>query len=93
MQARGYDISISYRGSSKNGNWRYSFTGNFSDAKSTILEVADIADTNDITALRPGELRNAIRGWKTDGFYRDQADIDASPAFNNDKSRTSNPVT
>lgn len=85
MQARGYDISISYRGSSKNGNWRYSFTGNFSDAKSTILEVADIADTNDITALRPGELRNAIRGWKTDGFYRDQADIDASPAFNNDK--------
>lgn len=85
MRARGYDISLTYRNSSKNGNWRYSFTANFSDAKSTILEVADIASSNDLSALRPGELRNAIRGWKTDGFYRDQADIDASPAFNDDK--------
>lgn len=85
MRARGYDISLTYRNSSKNGNWRYSFTANFSDAKSTILEVADIASSEDLSALRPGELRNAIRGWKTDGFYRDQADIDASPAFNNDK--------
>ena len=85
LQVRGYDISISYKGSSQNGNWRYSFTGNFSDAKSTTRRVADIAVNEDLSALRPGELRNAIRGWKTDGFYRDQADIDASPAFNGDK--------
>ncbi len=79
MKNQGVDFQVVWR--DKVGGLKYNVTGTFSDAKSTIEELSTLTESGGLNAMKVGSLLSAVRGWETEGFYKNQADIDISPSM------------
>ncbi len=76
VQNVGWDFEVSYQGSS--GNFTYGFAPNFSTVNTEVLSLARVE--RDIGQnLFVGEPLNAIYGYKDDGLFVDEQDIESYP--------------
>jgi len=77
MQNRGWELSATYR--VKSGDFNHSVSLNIADSKNKVLEYGDEKiTTNDAVAflIREGEALGSYYGYKTDGFFQNQEEID-----------------
>ena len=79
----GFELSLNYHG--RIGKVNYQVGGNFAYNKNTILKMSDggdqyVSDSNGAVyaIMREGEPMNSFFGYKTDGFFQSQAEIDAA---------------
>ncbi|MDR1098786.1 MAG: TonB-dependent receptor [Tannerella sp.] len=76
VKNRGVDAMLTFN--HKTGQVRYSLGGNFTYAKNEILEMAEAAGTSEYMK-RTGRPIHSYYGYKTDGIFQRQAEIDAYP--------------
>ena len=81
MSTRGWDLDLGW--SDRKGDFTYSISANLSDFLSVMdyLNDADIIGSS--TIQRAGEYYNAYYGYKSDGLFLTQEDVDNSAKLNN----------
>lgn len=81
MSTRGWDLDLGW--SDRKGDFTYSINANLSDFLSVMdyLNDADIIGSS--TIQRAGEYYNAYYGYKSDGLFLTQEDVDNSAKLNN----------
>jgi hypothetical protein len=80
---KGWEVAINYHGSARsNQEFQYSVGINFSDVVNKIedLKGAGPFFPDKFTVWTEGESINSLRGLKSPGLYRSQADLDNYPA-------------
>ncbi len=74
MRSEGWEFNISH--SNTVGDIGYSVGVNYSNANNEVLQLGESGPRIGGTVIDVGQPFNAIRGFRTDGFFRDQFDID-----------------
>lgn len=83
VENKGWEFELSYK--DRIGNFSYNISPNFSIVQTKILElpnakkIVDIVASNYWTIKTEGQPMSAFYGFKTDGLFVDQSDIDAYP--------------
>lgn len=72
----GWELSLDYN--KVMGDWQFNIGGNFDYMRNKIVEQDEKTRAWDNLRTTGGRL-NQLRGYKAIGFFKDQADIDASP--------------
>lgn len=81
IQNEGWEVSLTHR-KTVNNDFSYSFTFNISDNKSKVTDLVGTGPyVSGWTIAKVGLPLDALWGHATDGFYRDQADVDSSPLY------------
>lgn len=76
MENRGWELGLGYNNSI--GKFRYSFNGILSDVKNKVLDLRGQQYIGS-TVIKEGYAINSYYGYRTNGYFQDQADIDKSP--------------
>lgn len=77
----GYEINVAYR--EQEGDFHYKVGANFGHVKNEVLEFGDPMQSAEFRATNPLSLTDvgqpiaSFYGFKTDGYYQNQAEIDA----------------
>lgn len=74
MRSEGWEFNISH--SNTVGDIRYTVGVNYSNANNEVLQLGESGPRVGGNVIDVGQPFNAIRGFRTDGFFRDQFDID-----------------
>ncbi len=80
----GWEFMLTYRDNI--GKLSYSFSPNFSSVRTEVLDLAGVnriitlVASDYYTIMTPGQPMEAFYGYRTDGLFVDQNDIDNSPA-------------
>lgn len=74
MRSKGWEFNLSH--SNTVGDISYSVGVNYSNADNEVLRLGESGPRIGGTVIDVGQPFNAIRGFRTDGFFRDQFDID-----------------
>lgn len=94
LQNKGLEIELSYRKTV--GDFTYTIGGNASFIKNKVVSLYDgnFLSTSaygrtgqEITRTYQGDPLQTFYGWKTDGLYQTQSQIEADPALANDERR------
>ncbi|HRO44301.1 TonB-dependent receptor [Agriterribacter sp.] len=95
LRNQGLEIDLTYRNSA--GNFNYSFSGNASFIKNKVVKLYDGNYIGSVLYGRPleeisrtyeGSPIAVFYGWKTDGLYQTQDDIDKDANITNDSRKT-----
>jgi TonB-linked SusC/RagA family outer membrane protein len=78
MRNNGWDLSLTWR--DKIGDVSYRITGNISDVKNTVTNLYGKQYIG-TQITREGDPLGSWYGFLSDGYFQDQADIDASPVY------------
>lgn len=78
MRNNGWDLSLTWR--DKIGDVSYRVTGNISDVKNTVTNLYG-KEYIGTQITREGDPLGSWYGFLSDGYFQDQADIDASPVY------------
>lgn len=78
MRNNGWDLSLTWR--DKIGDVSYRITGNISDVKNTVTNLYG-KEYIGTQITREGDPLGSWYGFLSDGYFQDQADIDASPVY------------
>lgn len=76
MHTRGWDLTVGWR--DVIGDWNYGVSVNLSDYRSRMGKMAGTVFDSGGTITTEGQYYNAWYGYKTDGLYQTQEDIDSS---------------
>ncbi len=78
----GYEISVNYYSPQRNGGFEYSVGLNFSDVRNKIEDLAGTGPyfPDKFTVWEEGYSMTSLRGLKSPGLYKSQADFDKYPA-------------
>lgn len=80
METKGWELSLQYNSPLNRSDWSYSIGGNFAHYESVITDLPP-----DLLASYPGNAEqdiigkapNALFGYRTDGIFQNQAEVDA----------------
>ncbi len=82
---KGWEVSVDYNGNSSNLSYQFGF--NLSNNKNEVLDLKGTgpyisgSDNDALNIIEVGLPINSLWGFKTDGFYKDQKDVDTSAAY------------
>jgi TonB-linked SusC/RagA family outer membrane protein len=84
VENKGWELSLNYKGNSRNKEFNYQIGFNISDV---INKITDLKGTgpyynNNFNLWQEGYSINTLYGYKTLGLYRSQADLDKYPKIN-----------
>ena len=77
IENRGFEFALTYR--DRIGNWDYSVSGNLATVKNKVLDLGSnnaIFAANSVTKTAVGKSIGQFWGYKTDGLYKTQAQLD-----------------
>lgn len=81
IENRGWELSLTHR-NKINDDLSYSVVFNISDNTNEVIDLVGTGPyVSGWTVAKVGKPLWALWGYQTNGFYRDQADLDASPLF------------
>jgi TonB-linked SusC/RagA family outer membrane protein len=94
MNNKGIEVDINYQGGNK---LKYSFGANASFIKNKVTQLNGVGtyipstfygrSNQEISRTYQGQPIASFYGWKTNGLYQTQADIDADPGLKNDPNK------
>lgn len=82
IENRGFEFALTYR--DRIGNWDYSVSGNLATVKNEVLDLGSnnaIFAANSVTKTAVGKSIGQFWGYKTNGLYKTQAQLDEDKAF------------